>query len=410
MFNAYIVDGVRTAGGRRNGALSQWHSADLGAVVVDELVRRNGLTPSLVDDVIWGCVSQSGSQAGNLGRNVVLSSALLPESVPGTTVDRQCGSSAQAFTFGCQAVMCGTMDVVVVGGSETMSGNPIGSSVMDGVSAGHGQPWGGSGLQARYGEGVQFSQFEGAELTAERYGISREEMDALAVLSHSRAAQATAEGRFRNEIVPISANLKEGFKDAVFQHDEGIRPDTSLAALAKLRTLSEGGRITAGTSSQITDGASCMLIVNDRALKANPHLRVRAVVRCLVVNGAEPRIMLDAPVSGVQLALRRAGLTAADIDALEVNEAFASVPLAVAKVNKIPLERLNVHGGAMALGHALGSTGTRCLTTLLNVLEQRQGRYGMFAICEGGGTSNVVIIERVAAPVPVVPPPIPAHL
>lgn len=307
--------------------------------------------------------------------------------------------------------MSGTMDMVIVGGSESMSAVPIGSSVMDGVAAGHGQPWGGEGMQARYGEGVQFSQFEGAELTAEKYGITREEMDSFAELSHKRAAQATSDGRFRGEIVPVTSNLnlKEGAVQ-VFQADEGIRPDTTAAKLATLRTLSEGGRITAGTSSQITDGASCMLLVNERALKANPHLRVRAVVRCLVVSGAGPKIMLDAPVTGVQLALRRSGLTPADIDALEVNEAFASVPLAVAKYNAIPLEKMNIHGGAMALGHALGSTGTRCLTTLLNILEQRHGRYGMFAICEGGGTSNVVIIERVSSPVPVVPQPIPAHL
>lgn len=408
MFSAYIVDGVRTAGGKRNGALSQWHSADLGALVVDTLLERTKVAPVAVDDVIWGCVSQVGSQGANLGRNVVLSSKVLPESVPGTTVDRQCGSSAQAFTFACQAVMSGTMDVVIAGGSETMSSVPIGSSVMDGVSAGHGQPWDGHGVQARYGEGVSFSQFEGAELTAQRYGVSRAEMEELAVLSHQRAAAATSSGAFAAEIVPVKDNLKGDV--AVFDKDEGIRPATSRDGLAKLKTLSEGGLITAGTSSQITDGASCMLIVNDRALKNHPHLKVRAVVRCLVVNGAEPKIMLDGPVAGVALALKRTGLTVDQLDAVEINEAFASVPLAVAKAHNIPLAKLNIHGGAMALGHALGSTGTRCLTTLLNILEQRGGRYGLFGICEGGGTANVVVIERVAAPVPVTPPPIPARL
>lgn len=409
MFSAYIVDGVRTAGGKRNGALSQWHSADLGALVVDALVERTKVPAAEIDDVIWGCVSQVGSQGANLGRNVVLSSKILPESVPGTTVDRQCGSSAQAFTFACQAVMSGTMDIIVAGGSETMSSVPIGSSVMDGVSAGHGQPWDGEGVQARYGEGVSFSQFEGAELTAQRYKVSRAEMDQFAVLSHKRAAEATASGAFAKEIVPVSTNLKGDIP--VFDKDEGIRPSTTLEGLAKLKTLAgEGGLITAGTSSQITDGASCILIVNDRALKKHPHLKVRAVVRCLVANGSEPKIMLDGPVLGVALAFKRLGLTADQIDAFEINEAFASVPLAVAKTHKIPLEKLNIHGGAMALGHALGSTGTRCITTLLNILEQRGGRFGLFGICEGGGTANVVVIERISAPVPVTPHPIPARL
>lgn len=389
--NAYIVEAVRTAAGRRNGTLSQHHPADLGGIVIDAILDRTKINPELVDDVIFGCVSQGGSQAGNLARNCVLSSRL-PISVPGTTVDRQCGSSQQALHFAAQAVMSGTQDIVIAGGVEVMSKCPIGSSVQDGALAGHGMPWDGDRIQQKY-PGVMFSQFEGAELVAKKFGISREEMDDFAYLSHKRAFEATEAGRFKAEIVPVKCQDKNG-ATVVFDKDEGVRWPADRAKLGSLKLLAEGGRISAATSSQISDGASAMLICNENGLK-KLGLKPRARVLAMSVAGDDPVMMLSAPIPATKKVLARAGLSINDIDLYEVNEAFASVPLAWRKELGAKLEKLNVNGGAMALGHPLGATGTKIMTTLLYELERRNGTYGLQAICEGGGTANATIIQRI---------------
>lgn len=389
---AYIVDACRTAGGRRGGLLSNWHPADLGAVVVDALVDRNNIKPELIDDVIFGCVSQIGAQGGNLARNVVLSSKL-PESVPGTTVDRQCGSSQQALHFAAQAVMSGTQDIVIAGGVEVMSLIPIGSNIMDGMAAGRGMP-SGENIQKRY-PGVMFSQFEGAEIVAEKFNVSREEMEELAYNSHKRAAEATKEGRFKNEIIPVKGFDKKKNEEVVHQVDEGIRWPTDLAKLKQLPLLKgEGGRITAATASQICDGSSAMLICNEAGLK-KLGLRPRARIVALALAGDDPVMMLGGPIPATKNVLQRSGLSINDMDLYEVNEAFASVPLSWQKEIGADLNKLNVNGGAMALGHPLGATGTKIMTTMLNELERRNARYGLQAICEGGGTANATIIERI---------------
>jgi len=391
-FTAYIVDACRTAGGRRGGRLSKWNPSDLGAVVVDALVERNGFDPSLIDDVIFGCVSQIGSQAGNLGRNVVLSSKL-PESVPGTTVDRQCGSSQQALHFAAQAVMSGTQDIVIAGGVEVMSLVPIGSNIMDGMAAGRGMP-SGDNIQKRY-PGVMFSQFEGAEIVANKFDITREEMEELAYNSHKRAFEATRDGKFKNEIIPVTGYDKKKDAEVVHNTDEGIRWPTQLDKLKTLPLLKpEGGRITAATASQICDGSSAMLICNEAGLK-KLGVRPRAKIVALALAGDDPVMMLGGPIPATKNVLQRAGLTIDDMDLYEVNEAFASVPLAWQKEIGADLNKLNVNGGAMALGHPLGATGTKIMTTMLNELEKRNLRYGLQAICEGGGTANATIIERI---------------
>ena len=391
MPGAYIVAAVRTPGGRRNGALSQWHPADLGAVVVDELIKRTGIPPASVDDVIFGCVDQVGSQAGNLGRNVVLASKL-PESVPGTTIDRQCGSSQQAIHFAAQAVMSGTQDVVIAGGVEVMSLVPIGASVMDGMKAGRGGPMS-ENIQKRYPNTPMFSQFEGAELVAEKWNITREDMEKSAVQSHKRAVDATAKGHFKSEIVPVKGANAKG-EEILVDKDEGMRADVSLDGLKKLKTLKPGGRITAGVASQITDGAAAVLICNENGLK-KLGLKPRARIVALALAGADPVMMLSGPIPATQNVLKAAKLSLSDIDLYEVNEAFASVPLAWAKELKADPNKLNVNGGAMALGHPLGATGAKLMTTLLHELERRGARYGLQAICEGGGTANATIIERI---------------
>jgi len=390
--NAYIVEAVRTAVGRRNGTLSQHHAADLGGIVIDAILDRTKINPELVDDVIFGCVSQTGSQAANLARNCVLSSRL-PISVPGTTVDRQCGSSQQALHFAAQAVMSGTQDIVIAGGVEVMSKCPIGSSVQDGALAGHGMPWDGESIQQKY-PGVMFSQFEGAEMVAKKFNVSRDEMDDFAYLSHKRAFEATEAGRFKAEIVPVQCKDKNG-NAIVFDKDEGIRWPADRAKLGQLKLLAEGGRITAASSSQISDGASAILICNENGLK-KLGLKPRARVLAISVAGDDPVMMLSAPIPATRKALARAGLTIDDIDLYEVNEAFASVPLAWKKELGAKMEKLNVNGGAMALGHPLGATGTKIMTTLLYELERRNGTYGLQAICEGGGTANATIIQRIA--------------
>ena len=389
MADAYIVGAVRTATGKRKGRLSHIHPVDMGAIVVDELVDRTGVPTGGVDDVIFGVVSQIGSQAGNLGCMVALSSKLDAE-VPGTTVDRQCGSSLQAIQFGAQAVMSGTQDVIISGGVEAMSTVEIGSNIRDGLEHGRGTPKG-ERLEMQY-PGVQFSQFDGAELLAEKYGITREELDEFGLMSHQRAAAATEKGYFKTEIVPLNIKLEDGSAD-IHDRDEGIRADASLEGMQSLNTLREGGVITAGTASQISDGAAAVMIANEDAI-ARYNLPVRARIKALAVVGSDPVIMLEGPIPATRKVLEKAGLTIDDIDLYEVNEAFGSVPLAWVKALGADINKLNVNGGAQALGHPLGGTGAKLMTTLVHELERRQARYGLVAICEGGGTANAMIIER----------------
>ena len=389
MANAYIVGAVRTATGRKKGRLSRMHPIDMGAAVIDELVDRTGIPTDKVDDVVFGVVMQIGAQAGNLGRNVAMSSKLALE-VHGTTVDRQCGSSLQAIQFGAQAVMSGTQDVVISGGVEAMSTVEIGSNIRDGLEHGRGVPKG-ERLEMQY-PGIQFSQFDGAELLAEKYGISREELDAFGLLSHQRAAAATKNGYFNDEIVPLNIELEDGRKD-VHKVDEGIRFESTLEGMQSLNTLREGGVITAGTASQISDGAAAIMVANEDAVQKY-NLPVRAKIHSLAVVGSDPVIMLEGPIPATEKVLEKAGLTIDDIDLYEVNEAFGSVPLAWAKALNADPEKLNVNGGAQSLGHPLGGTGAKLMTTLVHELERRDARYGLVAICEGGGTANAMIIER----------------
>lgn len=402
--NAYIVCAVRSAGGKKNGRLREWHPISLGAAVLDALVDKAGIDASHIDDVIVGCVSQTGGQAGNIGRNMVLASSRIPETVPGTSVDRQCGSSQQAIHFAAQAVMSGVQDVVIAAGVEHMSSVPIGSNVADSFKAGHGLPISGE-INAKYGKRLaergqkMFSQFEGAELLAEAYGITREEMDASAVASHAKALAATNAGHFKREIVALQGKDKEG-NTVVHDKDEGIRPGTTMAKLAKLKDMtsitSKGkrkGMVTAGLASQICDGAAAILICNEAGLK-KLGVAPRARIVSMALAGADPVMMLSGPIPATKTALSKAGLTMDQMDLYEVNEAFAPVPLALIKELKGDLGKLNVNGGAMALGHPLGGTGAKLMVTLLHEMERRNVRYGLQAICEGGGTANATIIER----------------
>ncbi|MDB3856678.1 acetyl-CoA C-acyltransferase [Gammaproteobacteria bacterium] len=389
--NAYIVSAVRTPGGKKNGSLSLWHPADLGAKVLDELVLQTGIDPALIDDVIFGCVDQVGAQSGNVARNAILASSL-PESVPGTSVDRQCGSSQQAIHFAIQAVMSGTQDVVIGGGVEIMSMVPIGASIKDGYEAGHGLPFDSEGMKTRY-PGIFFSQFTGAELMAEKWNLSRQDLDNFALSSHQKAMLAVEGKYFDREILPVQAKNAEGKSDMIFV-DEGIRYDASLEALAGLKTVTEGGVITAGNASQITDGAAAVMVCNDAGLKkikTDPRARIVAIS----VVGDDPIMMLGGPIPASHKVLKAAGLNIDDIDLYEVNEAFAPVPLSWAIELKADKDKLNVNGGAMALGHPLGATGAKLMTTLLHELERRDAKFGLQAICEGGGTANATIIERI---------------
>ena len=388
--NAYIVSATRTPGGKKNGSLSGWHPADMGAMVLDELIRKTGINPKDVDDVIFGCVDQVGAQAGNLARNSVLASSL-PESVPGTTIDRQCGSSQQALHFATQAVMSGTQDVVIAGGVEVMSIVPIGASITDGMNANHGFPFNADGIEKRY-PGIFFSQFTGAELVADKWNLSREDLDKFALQSHLKAAAASKAELFNGEILPLQGKNDNG-NDAMVMLDEGIRYDASIEALAGLKTVTEGGVITAGNASQITDGASAIMVCNDAGLKkitSDP----RALIKTITVVGDDPVFMLTGPIPASKLALKKANLTINDMDLYEVNEAFAPVPLAWSIELEADQSKLNVNGGAIALGHPLGATGTKLMTTMLHELERREGKYALQAICEGGGTANATIIER----------------
>jgi acetyl-CoA C-acetyltransferase len=389
MSTAYIVAAARTAGGRKGGRLSGWHPADLAGKVLDALVERTHADPALIEDVIMGCVSQVGEQAGNVARNAVLSSKL-PQSVPGTSVDRQCGSSQQAVHFAAQAVMSDTMDVVIAAGVESMSRVPMGLSVALPAKNGFGKPTG-VAMSARY-PGVEFSQFIGAEMLAAKYDLSKEVLDQYAFESHQRAIAATRAGYFEKEVVSLEITLPDGAKDRHYI-DEGIRFDASLEAIRSVKLLKEDGRITAATSSQICDGAAGVMIANEKGLKA---LGVAPLARIhhLTVIGHDPVIMLEAPIPATQRAVQKAGMRLDDIDLFEVNEAFASVPVAWLQKTGVDPAKLNVNGGAIALGHPLGASGAKLMTTLVHALHQRNKRYGLQTMCEGGGLANVTIIER----------------
>jgi len=382
MAEAYIVDAVRTPVGKRGGGLSAVHPADLGAHAINALVERTGVDPRAVEDVVFGCVDALGPQAGDIARTCWLAAGL-PDEVPGTTIDRQCGSSQQAVHFAAQAVMSGTTDLVVAGGVQNMSMIPIAAALTAAEPFGFSDPFSGSeGWRARYGD-QEVSQFRGAEMIAEKWDISRDEMERFALESHTRAARAIDEGRFEREIVP--------YGDVAI--DEGPRRDTSLERMASLPTLVEGGRLTAAVSSQISDAAAAMLVVSEGALREH-GLTPRARIHHLSVRGADPIFMLTAPIPATAHALERTGMTLADIDLVEINEAFASVVLAWQRETGADLAKVNVNGGAIALGHPLGATGARLMTTLLNELERTGGRYGLQTMCEGGGQANVTILER----------------
>ena len=384
MPEAYIVEAVRTPVGRRRGGLATAHPADLGAHVLKALVERSGVDPALVEDVVFGCLDTVGPQAGDIARTSWLAAGL-PEEVPGVTIDRQCGSSQQAVHFAAQAVMSGTSDLVVAGGTQSMSQIPIAYSSREaalplGLTEG---PYAGSiGWRERYGD-QPVNQFYGAELIAEKWGISREDMERFALQSHRRAAHAIDEGRFDREIAPYGE----------VRQDEGPRRDTTLEKMAQLKPLTEGGRLTAAVSSQVSDGASAMLIASERAV-AEYGLTPRARVHHLSVRGEDPIRMLSAPIPATAYALKKSGMSIDDMDLVEINEAFAPVVLAWLKETGADPARVNVNGGAIALGHPLGATGVRLMTTLLHELERTGGRYGLQTMCEGGGQANVTIIER----------------
>jgi acetyl-CoA C-acetyltransferase len=379
---AFLVDAVRTPVGRRGGGLAAVHPADLGAHVIAALLGRTGLDPLAVDDVVFGCVDTIGPQAGDVARTAWLAAGL-PESVPGVTVDRQCGSSQQAVHFAAQAVLSGTADLVVAGGVQNMSQIPIAAAMLAGRAFGAGDPFSGSaGWRARYGA-EEISQFRAADLIADRWGIGRPEMEQFALASHERAVRAAGEGVFDGEIA--------AYGDV--RADECPRRDTSAARMAALAPLREGGRTTAALASQIADAAAVLLVASARAVRAH-GLRPRARVCHLSARGDDPVMMLTAPIAATAHALHRAGMTLGQIDLIEINEAFASVVLAWQRATGADLARVNVSGGAIALGHPLGATGARLLTTLLHGLERTGGRYGMVTMCEGGGQANVTIIER----------------
>ena len=390
MTDAYIVGAVRSAGGKKKGRLSRMHPIDLGAAVVDALVEKTGIAIGEIDDLVFGCVSQVGAQSSNIGRNVCLSS-VLGEAVPGTTVDRQCGSGQQAIHFAAQAVMSGTQDVVIAGGVESMSQVPIGASIVDGHKADHGLPYG-KKIGERY-PGVQFNQFVGAEMLAEKYDVTIDELNAFALDSHMKAKVAVEEGRFDQEIVPIEVELEDGSL-AMHTQDEGIRMEATLGAIAGLEPLQEGGRLSAANASQICDGASAVMIVNGETCQ-RLGLQPLAKIIAMSVVGTDPVIMLEGPIKATEKVLQKAQLQLDDIDLVEVNEAFGSVPLAWARALNADLGKLNVNGGAQALGHPLGGTGAKLMTTLVHELHRTGKRYGLLAICEGGGTANGTIVERV---------------
>jgi acetyl-CoA C-acetyltransferase len=382
---AYIVEAVRTAGGRRGGRLADWHPVDMAGEVLNAVVERSGIAPDAIDDVIMGCVSLVGDQSMGVGRYAVLSSNL-PNTTPATSVDRRCGSSQQALHFAAQAVLSGTQDVVIAAGVESMTRVPMFSTVKLAVDAGLGKGPCTDRIKARYGV-EEFSQVVGAQMIADRYGFTREQLDQFGLESHRRAAAATLAGAFIDEVLPLP--LKSG---EVHDRDEGIRYDASLEALQGLKPLSEGGIITAGSASQLCDGSAGLLVVNEKGLKDH-GLTPIARVHSMTVTAGDPVIMLLEPVRATRRALRRAGMTIEDVDLYEVNEAFAPVPLAWLRDIGADPERMNVQGGAIALGHPLGATGAKLMTTLIHALRARKKRYGLQTMCEGGGLANVTIIE-----------------
>jgi acetyl-CoA C-acetyltransferase len=389
MAEAYIVEALRTAGGRRGGALRDWHPADLGAAVLDALVDRSGIDSAAVEDIIVGCVSQVGEQSFHIGRNMVMASKL-PDSVPAVSIDRQCGSSQQALHFAAQAVMSGTQDVVIAAGVESMTRVPMGTPVFLPMQAGIGiGPWPQS-IKDRYGV-EQFSQFAGAEMMAGKYGFSRNELDEFALGSHRKAAAAADSGAFEREILIVEGVDKEG-NSRRHDRDEGIRADASLDGLAGLNPIAADGVITAGNASQVCDGASGVLVVSERALKAH-GLTPLARIDNLTVTAGDPVIMLEEPIPATRRALERSGRKLDEIDLYEVNEAFAPVPLAWLREIGADPERLNVNGGAIALGHPLGASGTKLMATLVHALRGRGKRFGLQTMCEGGGIANVTIVE-----------------
>jgi acetyl-CoA C-acetyltransferase len=388
MPEAYIVAAARTAGGRRGGALRDWHPADMAAEVLDALIERSGLDPALVEDVIMGCVGQAGEQAFHIGRNAVLASSL-PTSVPAVTIDRQCGSSQQAVQFAAQAVMSGTQDVVIAAGVESMTRVPMGLPVTLPMQHGIGTGPFSKRIQDRFGVPM-FSQFVGAEMIAEKYQFRKEELDAFALDSHRKAARATGAGAFDGEIVPLKVDADGN--ETLHIKDEGIRYDATLESIASVKLIKEGGKITAANASQICDGASGVVVVSERALKEHNLTPLARIVN-LTVTGGDPVIMLEEVIPATRRALERSGMNIADIDLYEVNEAFAPVPLAWLREIGADALRLNVNGGAIALGHPLGASGTKLMTTLVHALKAQGKRYGLQTMCEGGGLANVTIVE-----------------
>ena len=391
MNNAYVVSALRTAGGRRGGNLSNWHPVDLGAHVINALLEDIDCPPDVIEDVIMGSVSQIGEQGMNVARNIVLASQL-PESVPATSVDRQCGSSQQALHFAAQAVMSGSMDVVIAGGVESMTRTPMFSTITLPKKNGMGH-YMSPNLQKRY-PNVEFSQFDGAEMLVKQYGISKQELDEYALESHRRAAGAVKHGAFKREIVPIDVKDAGGnLTGESHATDQGIRFDATLEGIADVKPILENGKITAATASQICDGASGVIVCNDKGLKllgVEPLVQIRH----MSVIGHDPIIMLEAPIPATAHAFKKTNLSADDIDLYEVNEAFASVPLAWLRATQVDHKKLNVHGGAIALGHPLGSSGTKLAATLIHALITHRGKLGLQTMCECGGMANVTIFEN----------------
>ncbi len=390
MATAYIVDAVRTAGGRRGGKLAGWHPVDLAAASLDALVARTGVDPAAVEDVIMGCVSQGGEQAGQVGRNAVLASKLLPQGTPAVSIDRQCGSSQQAIQFAAQAVMSGTQDVVIAAGVESMTRVPMGSTAMFHMKEGLGN-YKSPGLEAKY-PSVLWSQFMGAEMLVKKHGFSKDDLDRFALNSHHKAIAATEAGAFKDEIVQLEVVTPEG--PVMHAVDEGIRFDATLESISGVKLMSPDGSLTAASSSQICDGSSAALVVSEEALKRYGLTPLARIVN-LTVTAGDPVIMLEEPLFATDRAMQRSGMKLSDIDLYEVNEAFASVPLAWLKHTGADPAKLNVNGGAIALGHPLGASGTKLMSTLLHALKARGKKYGLQTMCEGGGVANVTIVELV---------------
>jgi acetyl-CoA C-acetyltransferase len=382
MKEAFIIDAVRVAGGRRKGRLSNLHAVDLGALSLNAILQRTDFDPAAIEDVIFGCVTQAGEQSQHVGRNSVLASKL-PQSVPAVTIDRQCGSSQQSIHFAAQAVLSGTQDLVIAGGVESMTRVPMNAALI-------GQNPLSPGEQKRFGV-ESFSQFVGAEMIAKKWGFDRESLDRFALESHRRAAAAIDAKAFADEIVPVHVTLADG-TEVLHEQDEGVRPNGSLEALAKLEPMAKDGVLTAGNSSQMCDGSSAVLVASERAVKAHGFKPLARIVN-LTVTAGDPVIMLEEPLYATPKALARAGLSLNDIDLFEVNEAFASVPLAWLKKLGADPAKLNVNGGAIALGHPLGATGAKLMATLVHALRRRNKKYGLQTMCEGGGIANVTIIE-----------------